>query len=80
VPVCSQFGNVTERMPLDDIQRLDREISELQADITELRADVKQLLQIANIGQGVLWGLLKLGGMIVVIVGTAAWLWDKFGK
>jgi uncharacterized membrane protein len=65
---------------VDDVQRLDREITEIKADMTEMRADIKQLLQIANIGQGVLWGLLKLGGLIVLIVGAAAWLWDKFGK
>jgi hypothetical protein len=55
-------------------------MAEMKADMTEMRADIKQLLQIANIGQGVLWGLLKLGGLIVLIVGAAAWLWDKFGK
>jgi hypothetical protein len=67
-------------VPLDDIARIDREMAEMKADMTEMRADIKQLLQIANIGQGVLWGLLKLGGLIVLIVGAAAWLWDKFGK
>jgi hypothetical protein len=65
---------------VDDVQRLDREITEIKADMTEMRADIKQLLQIANIGQGVMWGLLKLGGLVVIIVGAAAWLWDKFGK
>jgi hypothetical protein len=67
-------------LPLDDIARIDREMADMKADMTEMRADIKQLLQIANIGQGVLWGLLKLGGLIVLFAGAAAWLWDKFGK
>jgi hypothetical protein len=79
MPLCPT-ARILARVPLDDIARIDREMAEMKADMTEMRADIKQLLQIANIGQGVLWGLLKLGGLIVLIVGAAAWLWDKFGK
>jgi hypothetical protein len=61
---------------VNEIERLDREISEMKVEMSEMRADIKQLLQIANIGQGVLWTVLRVGAVAAIIIGALAWLWD----
>ena len=64
-----------------------REIGSLQADMGNVKtqlADIDekltQLVDAANMGKGVWWASVKLGGILVTIGGAAAWLWQSFSS
>ena len=61
---------------MTEIERLDREITEINGRMANMEADIKRLLAIANIGQGALWALLRVGAIAAVLVGAIAWVWD----
>lgn len=34
--------------------------------------------EVANIGKGAWWAMLKIGGLLMLLIGAIAWVWEKF--
>lgn len=64
-----------------------REIGALQADMKNVKTQLSdidekltRLVDAANMGKGVWWASVKLGGILVTISAFAAWLWQSFSS
>lgn len=45
--------------------------------IEKIDANVESLAAAANMGRGAWWGATKLGGLALLLVGAASWLWSQ---
>jgi hypothetical protein len=60
-----------------------KEIGALQADMTAVKArlesiedKLQQLVDAANMGKGMWWASVKVGGLILTVAGGLAWAWQ----
>lgn len=62
----------------DRLVRLEQQQLQTREDITEIKDDVKTLLRAFNMGQGGAVAVAKIGGLVVLLAGTLAWVWTTF--
>jgi hypothetical protein len=60
--------------------RLEEQMRETRANVASMDGKLDQLLEAAAMGKGAWWLLLKVGGVLVLLVGAGAWLVDHFPK
>lgn len=64
----------------DRLARLEATVAGQQKWLEDIDKKLDELLAAANMGKGAWWILLRVGGVLVVLGGGAAWLIDKVWK
>lgn len=64
----------------DRLARLEATVAGQQKWLEDIDKKLDDLLAAANMGKGAWWVMLRIGGVLVVIGGAAAWLIDKVWK
>ena len=74
-------------MTVERIAVLENEAKHLRSDIEELKEQIAsanekldRLIAAANMGQGAWWASVKIGGLLVMAVGAAAWVFEHVAK
>lgn len=62
----------------DRLVKLETQQAQTREDIAEIKDDVKTLVRAFNMGQGGAVAMAKLGGLVLVLAGGLAWLWQNF--
>lgn len=63
----------------DRLARVEIEVALLSRALADMNGKLDQLVAAANMGKGAWWLLLRLGGVLVVLAGAAAWALDHLG-
>lgn len=58
------------------IGALQARMEDTRADVADIKRDVAELKEAVQMGRGAWWALVKLGGVLVMLTGAAAWLWQ----
>jgi len=66
--------------PEERIAKLETRQEGTDAWLKEIDAKLDQLIAAANMGRGAWWALLKIGGLLLLLVGAAAWIWERWPK
>lgn len=68
-------------MTVERVAVLENEVEHLKADLAEMKAQLEaanrkldDLVAAANMGKGAWWASVKIGGLIIGVMGAAAWL------
>jgi hypothetical protein len=64
----------------DRLARAEAEIRMLSRSLGEMNRKLDQLVAAANMGKGAWWLLLRLGGVLVVLVGATGWVLEHLGR
>lgn len=64
----------------DRLTRLETEVAGMKQWLQSIDGKQDELLAAANMGKGAWWIILRIGGVLVVLGGAAAWLIDKVWK
>lgn len=59
------------------VAKLEARVDGQEAWMRDIDAKLDTLIAAANMGRGAWWMLLKMGGLLVVIAGAGAWLYEK---
>jgi hypothetical protein len=62
-----------------EVGALEARVDILEKSLSSIDGKVDQLLAAANMGKGAWFALLKIGGVLVILAGGAAWLLDRLG-
>jgi hypothetical protein len=63
--------------PEERIAALEARMNGTDAWLKDIDAKLDALVAAANMGKGAWWIILRIGGLLVVLGGAAAWLIDK---
>ena len=55
----------------EKVRNLEADDAALKAELSEIKSDVKQLLQLANMGKGAGWFIIKVGGALAGLIAFA---------
>lgn len=55
-----------------------KEMDEIKADLKALTVKADQILSYAKWGQGAVWAVLKVAGLLAVVGSAIAWFYDRF--
>jgi hypothetical protein len=64
----------------DRLARAEIEVRMLSRSLGEMNRKLDQLVAAANMGKGAWWLLLRLGGVLVVLVGATGWVLEHLGR
>ena len=56
----------------------DRRLASVHSRIDKLEVKIDRLLEMANLGKGSIWLLLKAAAFIAAIGAAFAWAWERF--
>lgn len=56
----------------------DKKLDSIDRRLTEHSGRLRKVEDVANMGKGAWWAVLKVGGLLTVVAGAAVWLWDRF--
>ena len=60
--------------------QLDGRVTALEDWVKSIDEKLDRLIAAANMGRGAWWALVKLGGVLVMGIGAAAWAWEHLLK
>lgn len=66
--------------PEERIAALEARVNGIDAWLKDIDSKLDSLVAAANMGRGAWWIILRIGGVLVVLGGAAAWLIDKVWK
>lgn len=66
---------ITHGALFERVGRLDARMDNLERRVEKIDANVEALAAAAHMGRGVWWGATKLGGLVLLVLGAAGWLW-----
>ena len=61
----------------EKIGALDARMDNVERDLTKIDGNVEKLTEAANMGKGVWWAAVKLGGLLVMFAAALAWTWER---
>ncbi len=61
------------------LARLEARTDEQERRLERIETKVDQLLEIAAVGKGAGWLLVKVGALIAAIAATVSWLLERYG-
>ena len=74
-------------MTVERIAILETEARHLRADIEELKEQLAaandkldRLVRAANMGEGAWWAATKAGGMVLLVIGAVAWVFEHVAR
>ena len=62
----------------EKIGALDARMDNVERSVEKIDGNVERLTRAANMGRGAWWAALKIGGVLVMAVAAAAWVWGRF--
>lgn len=62
----------------DRLVVLETKFSQIEESMAAMDEKLDKLVAAANMGKGAWWLLLKIGGVLTVVGGAGAWLYDRF--
>lgn len=63
-----------------DVGRLEGRVDGLEGRLQSIEEKVDRLLAAAHMGRGAWGAVLRIGGMLVMLAGAFAWIWDHIPK
>ena len=63
--------------PEERIAKLEAKLEGMEAWVKSIDEKMDKLLEAAAMGRGAWWAILKVGGIGVVLVSAAAWIWSN---
>ena len=70
---------MTDQTAIDqakDIGALQADVANLKQSVAEMNEKLDQLVEAANMGKGMWWASVKVGGILVTCGAGLAWLWQ----
>lgn len=57
------------------VGRLDARLDNVERRVEKIDANVEALVAAAHMGHGAWWAATRLGGLLLLVLGAAGWLW-----
>ena len=71
---------MTDQTAIDqakDIGALQADVANLKESVAEINTKLDQLVAAANMGKGVWWASVKVGGILVTCAAGLSWVWQN---
>ncbi len=62
-----------------DVGAIEARLDNLEKWMADIDRKVDRLLAAAAMGKGAWWATLKIGGLLILIAGAGAWVFDHLG-
>lgn len=61
----------------EKIGALDARMDNIEGWVEKIDGNVENLTDAANMGRGAWWATVKIGGVLMLLAGAAAWVWER---
>lgn len=59
---------------------VENQVKQNRASLERIEGKVDQLIAASNMGKGAWWALMRVGGLMLLVAGAVAWMWDHVPK